>query len=85
MYLEDIQPGATADLGPIDVTQDEIIAFARRYDPQPFHIDPAAAAEGPFGGIIASGWHTCSMLMRTLVDDYFSSDTLGSPGVSDEK
>jgi acyl dehydratase len=84
MYLEDYQPGDVADLGPIDVDLDEVIEFGRRYDPQPFHVDPVAAAAGPFGGIIASGWHTCAMMMRLMVDGYLSSETgLGSPGVDE--
>jgi acyl dehydratase len=82
IYFEDLTPGRMFELGAVDVTEDEIIEFATRFDPQPFHIDPAAAAETPFGGIIASGWHTCSMCMRLLVDGLVSRTiSLGSPGV----
>ena len=60
----------------------EIIAFARDFDPQPFHIDPDAAEASIFGGIIASGWHTCALTMRLLVDGFLShADSMGSPGV----
>ena len=82
IYFEDLTPGRVFELGSVEVTEDEIIEFATRYDPQPFHIDPAAAAETMFGGIIASGWHTCSMCMRLLVDGLLSDSTsLGSPGM----
>lgn len=81
-YFEDFTPGRVFELGAVDVTEDEIVEFASRYDPQPFHIDPEAAAETMFGGIIASGWHTCSMCMRLLVDGLLSgSASLGSPGM----
>jgi acyl dehydratase len=82
IYFEDFTPGRVFELGEVDVTEDEIIEFASRFDPQPFHIDPAAAAETMFGGIIASGWHTCSMCMRLTVDGLLSGSTsLGSPGM----
>ena len=59
-----------------------MIAFATAYDPQPFHIDEAAAKQSMFGGLIASGWHTCAMVMRMMVDSYLrDSASLGSPGV----
>lgn len=82
MYFEDFTPGRVFELGTVEVSEDEIIEFATRFDPQPFHIDPAAAADTMFGGIIASGWHTCSMCMRLLVDGLLSgSASLGSPGM----
>jgi len=82
IYFEDLTPGRVFELGSVDVTEDEIIEFATRFDPQPFHIDREAAAESVFGGIIASGWHTCSMCMRLLVDGLLSeSMSLGSPGM----
>ena len=82
LYFEDLTPGRVFELGAVEVSADEIIEFATRYDPQPFHIDPAAAADTMFGGIIASGWHTCSMCMRLLVDELLSQSTsLGSPGM----
>jgi len=83
-YFEDYVPGDTHEFGTIKVTEAEIIEFAARYDPQPFHVDPAAAASGPFGGLIASGWHTASLMMRLLVENYLSPvASLGSPGVEE--
>ena len=83
-YLEDYPPGAVALYGPIVVDEAEVVDFARRYDPQPFHIDHAAAAKSPFGGLIASGWHTSAMMMRVLVDRFFSPVAgLGSPGIDE--
>ena len=68
MWLDDFAPGQVFESPAIDVRQDDIVAFARRYDPQPFHLDPAAAAESVFGGLVASGWHTAAMTMRLFVD-----------------
>jgi acyl dehydratase len=83
-YFEDFAPGSMAEFGPIEVDQAEVIAFAERYDPQPIHIDPVAAANGPFGGLIASGWHTASLVMRLLVDNYLARDaSLASPGLDE--
>ena len=83
-YFEDFAVGETIELGSVTVTQDEIIAFARQYDPQPFHVDPEAAKSSFFGGLVASGWHTGSLFMR-LFADAFLSDTvsLGSPGAEE--
>lgn len=82
LLLDDFTLGDAFDLGAITVSETEIIAFARRFDPQPFHIDPEAAALGPFGGIVASGWHTASLCMRLLVDGLLHrTATLGSPGI----
>ena len=82
LYLEDFPPGLVVDLGEISVTAEEIVAFARQFDPQPFHTDPDAAAASMFGGLIASGWHTCALLMRRMCDGYLlRSASLGSPGV----
>ena len=82
LYFEDLTLGRVFELGAVEVSADEIIEFATRFDPQPFHIDPVAAADTMFGGIIASGWHTCSMCMRLLVDGLLSGSTsLGSPGM----
>jgi acyl dehydratase len=81
-YFEDFEPGQDIDLGTRTVTEDEIVAFARDFDPQPFHIDHAAAAVSIFGGVIASGWHTCSMMMRMVVDGLMNrSASMGSPGL----
>ena len=81
-YFEDMAVGATVDLGRRSVSEEEILRFAREFDPQPFHIDKQAAEKSIFGGLIASGWHTCSITMRLLVDGLLShSSSLGSPGI----
>ncbi|GAA5159295.1 MULTISPECIES: MaoC family dehydratase [Amycolatopsis] len=83
-YFEDYVPGSTHEFGNVKVTEAEIVEFATRYDPQPFHVDAAAAADGPFGGLIASGWHTASLMMRLLADNYLSPvSSLGSPGIDE--
>lgn len=84
LYFEDLSPGMVVGLGSVTVTEAEIIEFATKYDPQPFHIDPEAAAESDFGGVIASGWHTCALFMRLFVDG-FSNDTVshGGPGMDE--
>lgn len=68
MYLEEFAVGARFEAGPIAVEQDEVIAFARRYDPQPFHTDAVAAKNSLFGGLAASGWMTASLTMRMLIE-----------------
>jgi len=83
-YFEDFVPGMEAEYGTVAVDAEEIVAFARKYDPQEFHTDPVRAAQGEFGGLIASGWHTASLMMRLLVDRYLSNvASLGSPGVDE--
>ena len=83
-YFEDYVPGTVHEFGAIAVEEYEIIAFARRFDPQAFHTDPEAARQSVFGGLIASGWHTASLTMRLLVDHYISHvASLGSPGVDE--
>ena len=83
-YLEDYVPGAVHEFGSIAVEEDEIIAFAQRFDPQPFHTDPRAAEQSVFGGLIASGWFTSSLMMRLFVDHYLSRvASLSSPGVDE--
>ena len=83
-YFEDYVAGSVHEFGPIGVEAAEVIAFARRFDPQPFHVDPAAAQHTMFGGLIASGWHTASLMMRLCVDHYLSQvASLGSPGVDE--
>lgn len=83
-WFEDYRAGEVIEFGQIAFTEAEIIEFARQYDPQPFHIDREAAARGPFGGIIASGWHTAGKVMRTLVDEFISEVAgMGSPGVDE--
>jgi acyl dehydratase len=81
-YLEDYPVGSSAEIGSVQVTEDEIRSFAARYDPQPFHTDPEKAKSWPYGGLIASGWHTASMMMRVVVDEFIDPETsLGSPGL----
>ncbi len=83
-YFEDYVSGAVYRYGPVAVTREAVVAFAAAYDPQPMHVDEAAAAAGPWGGLIASGWHTVSMLMRLFVDNFLSPvSALVSPGVDD--
>ena len=83
-YFEDYLPGAVHEFGSVTIEEEEIIDFARRFDPQPFHIDPEAAKQSAFGGLIASGWHTASLTMRLLVNHYVSRvASLGSPGVDE--
>jgi acyl dehydratase len=83
-YFEDYVPGLHAEYGPISVDADEIVAFARRYDPQGIHTDAAAAAQGPFGGLIASGWQTAALMMRLYVVNYLSAvASLASPGIDE--
>ena len=82
LYWEDFKVGDTASIGERVVDRDEVIAFATAYDPQPFHIDEAAAEQSMFKGPIASGWHTVAMTMRMMCDAYLNrSASLGSPGV----
>lgn len=83
-YFDDYLPGASYDCGSVSVSEAEIISFAIQFDPQSFHVDPGAAARGPFGGLIASGWHTAALVMRQLVDHYLSAEaSLGSPGLDE--
>jgi acyl dehydratase len=82
-YFEDVRVGDTAVLGARTVTEEEILRFGRAYDPQPFHTDPDAAARSLFGGLIASGWHTCAIMMRLSVDAMQRDGLagMGSPGI----
>jgi acyl dehydratase len=83
-YFEDFEPGEVMELGSHAVTEQEIVEFARRWDPQPFHVDPEAAKESVFGGLIASGWHTGAMWMRLYVDSLLdAASSMGSPGVEE--
>lgn len=82
LFYEDFVVGDTLEMGRRVVERDEVIAFAREFDPQPFHVDEQAARDSFFGGLIASGWHTCAMVMRMMCDSYLlDSASLGSPGV----
>ena len=81
LYLEDLHVGQTFVSGSVTVTADEIKAFARQYDPQPFHLDEAAARDSLFGGLAASGWHTAALSMRLLVDGLpFAGGLIGVGG-----
>jgi len=82
-WFEDYVPGSVHELGSIAVDGEEMLAFAERFDPQSYHVDPQAAAQTHFGGLIASGWHTGSMMMRLLALAYLSPESsLGSPGIA---
>jgi acyl dehydratase len=84
IYFEDFVVGETVELGSVEVTETAIIEFAERYDPQPFHVDPAAAARSPYGGLIASGWHTCALYMRLLCDGMINdSSSQGASGMEE--
>jgi acyl dehydratase len=84
LYFEDFEPGQVLDLGSRSVTEDDIVAFARQWDPQPFHVDPEAARDSVFGGLIASGWHTGAMWMRLYVDSLLGgAASMGSPGIEE--
>ncbi len=86
LHYEDFPLGREFPLGPHRVTADEIIAFAREFDPQRFHLDDAEAKSSVLGGLSASGWHSCAMLMRMLFDSYLNrAASLGSPGIDEVK
>jgi len=83
-YFEDYVVGSTYEFGTATVDLREAVAFAEQFDPQPIHIDPVAAAQGPFGGLITSGWHTAALMMRLFVDHYLSGvASLASPGIDE--
>jgi acyl dehydratase len=83
-YFEDYPAGEVLEVGDHLVTREEIVDFASRYDPQPFHLDDEAARESIYGGLIASGWMTCSVVMRMLVDHFISPvSSMGSPGIDE--
>jgi acyl dehydratase len=83
-YFDDYALGSTYECGSVSIDQAGIIAFAKEFDPQPFHVDPVAAAAGPYGGLIASGWHTAALVMRLLVENYLAAESsLGSAGLDE--
>ncbi|HWF37748.1 MAG TPA: MaoC family dehydratase [Candidatus Acidoferrales bacterium] len=83
-HFEDYVPGSIHEYGPIAVSEAEIIDFAKKFDTQYIHTDPEKAAKGPFGGLIASGWHTASLMMRLYSDNFISSvAAIASPGVDE--
>ena len=82
VYFEDFSVGQVREFGSYPVTAEEIVSFAKQYDPQPFHVDEAAAAESVYGGLIGSGWMTCAIAMRMACDEYvIGAASMGSPGV----
>lgn len=84
LYWEDFAPGQAFEHGDRVLTEEEIIAFAREWDPQRYHVDPEAGRQSPFGGLIASGWHSCCVLMRMMCDAYLNeSSCVGSPGLDE--
>ena len=81
-YWEDFPVGQVREFGAMPVTREAVLAFATQFDPQPFHLDDAAAEASLFGKLSASGWHTCAMVMRMMCDEYLlESSSLGSPGI----
>jgi acyl dehydratase len=83
-YFEDYPPGHIYEFGSVVMTEEEILDFARKYDPQSFHTDPAQAVHSRFGGLIASGWHTIGVTMRLLVEHYLShTAAMASPGMDE--
>ena len=86
LFWEDFVPDVRELMGEVTVDLEEVVAFAKRYDPQPFHVDVQEAEKSIYGGIIASGWHTCSMVIRLMCDSYLvNSSSLGSPGIEEVK
>ena len=83
LYWEDLKDGGRVEIGSHTFTEQEIIDFARQFDPQPFHVDPEAAKSSFFKGLIASGWHTCAIAMRLAVDRALAgSESFASPGLA---
>ena len=84
LSFEDFQPGAINEYGPRLVTREEIVAFAAEFDPQPMHLDEEAGRASMLGGLSASGWHTCCMMMRLAADGFIlNSTSMGAPGVDE--
>ena len=86
LYFEDFLPGAVNQYGPRLVTREDIVAFAAEFDPQPMHLDEAAGAESMLGGLAASGWHSCCLMMRMMADGFLlDSSSMGAGGVDEVK
>jgi acyl dehydratase len=84
LYWEDFTPGRVIEYGPRRVTREEILNFAAEFDPQPFHLDEAAARATMLGGLCASGWHSCCIVMRMSADGFvLNSSSMGAPGVDE--
>jgi acyl dehydratase len=85
-YFEDFTVGRVGEYGPRQITREEIIAFASQYDPQPMHLDEEAARHTMLGGLAASGWHTCAIMMRMIADGFLlDSSSMGAPGIDEVK
>jgi len=83
-YFEDFAPGWTAEYGPRRVSREEMIGFAAQYDPQPMHLDEEAARHTMLGGLGASGWHTCAVMMRMIADGLLlDTASMGAPGIDE--
>lgn len=81
-WYEDFPEGSVREFGGVTVTREDILAFARQYDPQPFHLDEEAARRSAFGGLVASGWQTCALVTRMACDAFLlDAATAGSPGI----
>jgi acyl dehydratase len=81
-FFEDFAPGQSFEFGDYEMTEAAIVAYGKEFDPQPFHTDPEAAKGSFFGGLVASGWHTCAVAMRLTVDSHLKETrSLGSPGL----
>ena len=84
LSFEDLIVGTSTEIGKHTFTREEIVEFAGKFDPQPFHLDEAAAEKSPVRGLVASGWHTCSVMMGMLVRNAFADSTsMGSPGIDE--
>lgn len=84
LYFDDLVVGEKITVGTHTVTEEELITFSKQFDPQPFHLDKEAAEKSIFGGIIGSGWHTCAIMMRLMVDGLLSrTSSMGSPGIDE--
>lgn len=84
LSYEDMEVGKSYEVGSHTFTRDEIVRFAEQFDPQPFHVSDAGAAASPYGTLIASGWHTCSVMMGMLVRNVLAGSTsMGAPGIDD--
>jgi acyl dehydratase len=86
LFFEDFPVGQVVEYGSYEVTAEEIVSFAREFDPQPFHLDEKAARASMLGGLCASGWHVCAIMMRMMVDGYFGrTASMGSTGIDEMK
>jgi acyl dehydratase len=86
IYFEDIAPGTVTRFGPRKITREEIITFAAEFDPQPMHLDEEAAKKTMLGGLSASGWHSCAIMMRLIYDGFLvDAASMGAPGIDEVK